>query len=139
MADEPPALICNKIGHSHGGSPIELDEARTKLAMVGIGAGFFGLLLLANSFGAGHSHSHSHLPQPSVAGGGGGSKDAASAFGPVAFVALGVHSFVDGAIISSAFSASQNVGMAVGLAIVLHKLPDGFVLSTFVLQSSGKL
>ncbi|EGC39580.1 hypothetical protein DICPUDRAFT_74887 [Dictyostelium purpureum] len=50
------------------------------------------------------------------------------------FIALSIHSFVDGVVISSAFSSSQHVGARVALAIVIHKIPDGLVLSSIILS-----
>lgn len=48
-----------------------------------------------------------------------------------------VHSFVDGLVMAGAFSASSSVGARVGLAIILHKFPDGFVLSTILAQAQA--
>ncbi|KAK5576424.1 hypothetical protein RB653_007568 [Dictyostelium firmibasis] len=50
------------------------------------------------------------------------------------FIALSIHSFVDGVVISSAFSSSPHVGARVALAIVIHKIPDGLVLSSIILS-----
>ncbi|KAM9962368.1 hypothetical protein ACTFIR_005276 [Dictyostelium discoideum] len=50
------------------------------------------------------------------------------------FIALSIHSFVDGVVISSAFSSSPHVGARVALAIVIHKIPDGLVLSSLILS-----
>jgi hypothetical protein len=41
-------------------------------------------------------------------------------------------------MISGAFSASSEVGMRVGIAIVLHKFPDGFVLSSLLQTGKSK-
>ena len=49
-----------------------------------------------------------------------------------------VHAFVDGLVLFGAFSASNEVGSRVGFAIVLHKLPDGFVLATVVAEVAAK-
>ena len=38
-------------------------------------------------------------------------------------------------MISGAFSASSSIGGKVGIAIVLHKFPDGFVLSSLLNQN----
>ncbi|GAM26118.1 hypothetical protein SAMD00019534_092930 [Acytostelium subglobosum LB1] len=58
----------------------------------------------------------------------------ASKLSMTAFVALSVHSLVDGMVISGAFAANSDVGARVAMAIVIHKLPDGFVMSSIVLS-----
>ena len=97
---------------------------------------------IMSHFGAGHSHSHgaegatagdTHTRSHANEGQDG---ILSSSFSLAALVGLGVHSFVDGVMIGGAFSASMDVGGRVGLAIVLHKLPDGFVLAS-ILQGIG--
>jgi len=53
------------------------------------------------------------------------------------FIALCIHSFVDGAVISSAFTSSASVGARVAIAIVVHKIPDGLVLSSIILSQKN--
>eukprot|EP01094_Clydonella_sp_ATCC50884_P027925 TRINITY_DN8230_c2_g1_i3.p1 TRINITY_DN8230_c2_g1~~TRINITY_DN8230_c2_g1_i3.p1 ORF type:complete len:336 (-),score=69.12 TRINITY_DN8230_c2_g1_i3:147-1154(-) len=136
--------------HGHGGEG-------TQWAMMGLAGGF--LLLLAveqtmRSLGGEHAHSHAHAMSTPKAKSRGSAPDLfvefgheatmeeitnddstthlSSSFALIAFVGLALHSFVDGLVIFGAFSASEEVGMKVGMAIVVHKLPDGFVLATVV-------
>lgn len=94
---------------------------------------------LMDHFGAGHSHqnteesnhskhSHSH----SHGNNNNNNQILSSSFSLAALVGLGVHAFVDGVMIGGAFIASDSVGARVGIAIVLHKFPDGFVLSSIL-------
>jgi len=53
-----------------------------------------------------------------------------------AVAALFVHSFIDGFNLSVSFAAGSLAGAAVGLALGLHKLVDGFTL-TALFQGSG--
>jgi ZIP family zinc transporter/zinc and cadmium transporter len=50
-----------------------------------------------------------------------------------ALAGLGVHTFFDGVAIASAFLVSQWLGMVIFIAIVLHKLPEGFTVSSLLL------
>jgi zinc transporter ZupT len=132
------------------GSPAHVDhhhdeekEGRNiRIAMIGIGAGFMFLMIveeLMTLAGIGHSHGshggkdesddeedqhagHSHNKQPGIR----------SSMSAVAFVGLAFHSLIDGMIIAGAFTASPEVGSRVALAILLHKFPDGFVMSSIV-------
>jgi zinc transporter ZupT len=54
------------------------------------------------------------------------------------FVGLAFHSLVDGIIIAGAFTASPETGSRVALAILLHKFPDGFVMSSIVASQHAK-
>jgi len=56
----------------------------------------------------------------------------------IAFLGLAVHSLVDGLVIASGFVASTAIGSRVALAIVIHKFPDGFVLSSLA-SSQGPI
>lgn len=49
-----------------------------------------------------------------------------------AVFAMLVHTFFDGVAISSAFVAGKRLGTVVFLAVVLHKIPAGFAISTVV-------
>jgi len=108
------------------------EETSVKLATLGIFFGFILMMIVEQTmsyYGAGHSHAsddsgkhgHSH-----------GKQILSSAFSLAALIGLAVHSFVDGVMIGGAFSASANVGARVGIAIVLHKFPDGFMLSSIL-------
>ena len=54
-----------------------------------------------------------------------------------ALTGLGIHTFFDGVAIASAFLVSQWLGMVIFLAIVLHKLPEGFTVSSLLLAGGG--
>jgi zinc transporter ZupT len=55
--------------------------------------------------------------------------------GWTALLALWSHSFIDGFNLSVSFGASVSAGVAVGLALALHKLADGFTLTSLFHQS----
>lgn len=48
-----------------------------------------------------------------------------------------LHSFFDGAAIAAALATHSTVGWLTFLAVVLHKIPEGFSLSAIMLSSSG--
>lgn len=52
--------------------------------------------------------------------------------GAAALLGLSLHSFLDGFNLAVSFAAGQAAGLAVGLAMVLHKIADGFTLSTLL-------
>lgn len=45
---------------------------------------------------------------------------------------------MDGIIIAGAFTASPETGSRVAIAILLHKFPDGFVMSSIVASQHAK-
>lgn len=51
--------------------------------------------------------------------------------------AMFVHTFFDGVAIGSAFSVGESLGLIVFLAIILHKIPGGFAVSTVALASGA--
>jgi ZIP family zinc transporter/zinc and cadmium transporter len=53
--------------------------------------------------------------------------------GTAAFVGLALHSFFDGLAIASGFLVSVPLGILLFLAIVIHKLPEGFTLGSILL------
>ena len=53
-------------------------------------------------------------------------------FSIVALVGLAVHSFVDGIVMAGAFEASESMGNKVAWALIIHKIPDGFVMSALM-------
>lgn len=53
-----------------------------------------------------------------------------------ALVGLGLHAFMDGVAIGSAFIASPALGVIVFAAIMLHKLPEGFTIAS-VMKAAG--
>lgn len=52
-----------------------------------------------------------------------------------ALVGLSVHAFFDGLSIASGLAVSQSLGILVFVAIVLHKLPEGFTVASIALAS----
>jgi zinc transporter ZupT len=52
-----------------------------------------------------------------------------------AVVALSVHSFFDGVAIASGLLTSFRLGLLLFIAILLHKLPEGFTVASIVLSS----
>jgi zinc transporter ZupT len=57
-----------------------------------------------------------------------------------AYTAVGglwIHTFFDGVSIASAFLVNFNVGMLVFIAILLHKMPEGFTVASIMLASGG--
>lgn len=56
--------------------------------------------------------------------------------GFAALLALFAHSFIDGFNLGVSFSAGSRAGIAVGLALALHKVADGFTL-TSLFRDSG--
>ena len=53
-----------------------------------------------------------------------------------ALIGLGLHAFMDGVAIGSAFLANPALGVLVFAAIMLHKLPEGFTIAS-VMQAAG--
>jgi zinc and cadmium transporter len=53
-----------------------------------------------------------------------------------ALIGLVLHAFMDGVAISSAFVTSPGLGVLVFLAIMLHKLPEGFTIAS-VMKAAG--
>merc|ERR1711991_1261007 len=53
-----------------------------------------------------------------------------------AFAAIAVHSLVDGVVIGGSFRVSATIGARVAVAIVLHKIPDGFVVASLLAASN---
>lgn len=53
-----------------------------------------------------------------------------------ALIGLGLHAFMDGVAISSAFVTSRGLGLLVFAAIMLHKLPEGFTIAS-VMKAAG--
>ena len=54
-----------------------------------------------------------------------------------ALVGLAIHTFFDGVAIASGFLVSRWLGMVIFLAIVLHKLPEGFTVSSLLLAGGN--
>jgi len=52
-----------------------------------------------------------------------------------ALAGLGIHTFFDGVAIASGFLVSQWLGGVIFLAVILHKLPEGFTVASLMLAS----
>src|SRR5438552_1592885 len=52
-----------------------------------------------------------------------------------ALVGMLVHTFFDGVAIGAGFMVSESVGLLIFLAVLLHKIPDGFTISSIVITS----
>jgi ZIP family zinc transporter/zinc and cadmium transporter len=57
--------------------------------------------------------------------------------GYTALLGLGIHAFFDGVAIGSGFAVSQWLGGVIFLAVILHKLPEGFTVAS-VMMASGQ-
>ncbi len=57
------------------------------------------------------------------------------AVGLSALVGMLVHTFFDGVAIGAAFMISESLGFLVFLAVFLHKIPDGFTISSIIVSS----
>jgi ZIP family zinc transporter/zinc and cadmium transporter len=55
--------------------------------------------------------------------------------GFTALLGLGIHAFFDGVAIGSGFAVSGWLGTVIFLAVVLHKLPEGFTVASLMLAS----
>jgi zinc transporter ZupT len=55
--------------------------------------------------------------------------------GVSALVGLLVHTFFDGVAIGAGFQVSSSTGTLVFLAVLIHKIPDGFTMSSIALSS----
>jgi ZIP family zinc transporter/zinc and cadmium transporter len=52
-----------------------------------------------------------------------------------AFVGMLVHTFFDGVAIGAGFTLSQSLGVMIFLAVLLHKIPDGFTISSIAITA----
>lgn len=124
-------------GGAHAGHENHTDEAHPSMrtAMLGMAGGFFLLLAveqLLTLLGFTHSHTPSHRDRDEDVSTTAVEGAVSNSFVLVALSGLGVHSFVDGLVIAGAFRASPSIGLRVALAIIIHKFPDGFVLSSLI-------
>jgi len=55
--------------------------------------------------------------------------------GVSALIGLLVHTFFDGVAIGAGFQISSKTGVLIFLAVLLHKIPDGFTVSSIALSS----
>jgi len=59
------------------------------------------------------------------------------AVGISALIGMLVHTFFDGVAIGAGFTISPGVGLLVFLAVFLHKIPDGFTISSILITSGN--
>lgn len=59
------------------------------------------------------------------------------AVGYMGLAGLGIHTFFDGVAIASGFLISQPLGIILFLAVLLHKLPEGFSVGSLMLASGA--
>lgn len=157
-----PSTHANESGHDHGsehggegdhGHDHGDEEHPSRIAMIGVGAGYLVLLIVEQILtNSGHSHSHgtplqindldvrreleeTHAHSHGDRHGGDSGGSLSESFSTVALVALALHCLVDGFVMAGAYEASAEVGARVALALIVHKIPDGFVLSA-VLSAS---
>jgi zinc transporter ZupT len=52
-----------------------------------------------------------------------------------AFIGMLVHTFFDGVAIGAGFTLSQSLGVLIFLAVLLHKIPDGFTISSIAITA----
>jgi ZIP family zinc transporter/zinc and cadmium transporter len=52
-----------------------------------------------------------------------------------ALIGMIVHTFFDGVAIGAGFMVSTGVGILIFLAVLLHKIPDGFTISSIIITS----
>src|SRR5262245_658533 len=57
------------------------------------------------------------------------------AVGISALIGMLVHTFFDGVAIGAGFMISQSAGMLIFLAVLLHKIPDGFTIASIAITS----
>jgi len=100
---------------------IALTEAAPVLVLVG----YFIVHVFEHTF-ASHLHfgeeiHHDELLNPVV--------------GISALVGMLVHTFFDGVAIGAGFMVSEGVGMLIFLAVLLHKIPDGFTISSIAVTA----
>jgi ZIP family zinc transporter/zinc and cadmium transporter len=105
-------------------------------------AGGYFLVYLAEHIYAGHAHhapTEPHGAHPLV---GAHAVDdeapIAPAAGSAAAAGLLLHSFFDGAAIAAALATGSVVGWLTFLAVVFHKIPEGFSLASIALASGRK-
>lgn len=143
-----------------GGAFLEiLPEATeaTPAAPIFMAVGYFTIFLIehifsseAHSHGAGHPHDHhgngefnmalmaehSRTPHALVGEPHGDEPMISGPASMAALLGLLVHTFFDGAAIAVGFKDSSRVGILVFAAVMLHKLPEGFSLSSVMLAAA---
>lgn len=59
-------------------------------------------------------------------------------FGPIGASSIIIHSFLDGAVIGTAFLVNSSIGLTVALAILFHNFTDGINTVTVMLKNKQK-
>src|SRR5687768_5222068 len=99
------------------------ESAQTPHAFLFVLIGYFGIHLfehtVAPHFHFGEEIHHEALLRPSA--------------GWLALVGLGVHTLFDGVAIAAGFMVSSALGAVIFIAVLLHKLPEGFTIASIML------
>ena len=101
------------------------EAAEVEHAFVFVLVGYFGVHLfehtVAPHFHFGEEVHHDALLRPSA--------------GYLAVLGLGVHTLFDGVAIAAGFMISSSLGIVLFLAVLVHKLPEGFTVASIMLAS----
>ena len=101
------------------------ESAHVDHAFLFVLLGYFGVHLfehtVAPHFHFGEEVHHEALLRPSA--------------GYLAVLGLGVHTLFDGVAIAAGFMISSSLGVLLFLAVLLHKLPEGFTVASIMLAS----
>jgi ZIP family zinc transporter/zinc and cadmium transporter len=101
------------------------EAARVEHAFLFVLLGYFGVHLfehaVAPHFHFGEEVHHDALLRPSA--------------GYLAVFGLGVHTLFDGVAIAAGFMISSSLGVVLFLAVLVHKLPEGFTVASIMLAS----
>jgi len=101
------------------------ESAHVEHAFLFVLVGYFGVHLfehtVAPHFHFGEETHHAELLRPSA--------------GYLAVLGLGVHTLFDGVAIAAGFMISPTLGILFFLAVLVHKLPEGFTVASIMLAS----
>src|SRR5438876_3661650 len=101
------------------------ESARVPHAFLFVLVGYFGVHLfehtVAPHFHFGEETHHAELLRPSA--------------GYLAVLGLGVHTLFDGVAIAAGFMIGTTLGVLLFLAVLVHKLPEGFTVASIMLAS----
>ncbi|MDQ3855575.1 MAG: ZIP family metal transporter [Chloroflexota bacterium] len=116
--------------------PEVIEENRGAAPLIALG--YLTLFVSENVFSRrahaaeGHVHVHGHAlveePREEALG-------LTTAASVAAFVGLSVHAFFDGVAVVSGFAQATGTGLLIFLAVLLHKLPEGFSLAAIMLAA----
>ncbi len=109
-----------------------------------IAAGYFAIYLLEHVFARGAHHhggleateEHCRTPHALVGEPHAGEPLISPAASVAALLGLILHTFFDGAAIAVGFLGGDRLGILVFVAVILHKLPEGFSLSSIMLAAA---